>query len=48
MALRPHRRSLLAALALCCAPLSGCMWYSGQTWPEPMEIPAGELPNGDA
>lgn len=42
-----HRPALLA-LALCCAPLSGCIWYSGQTWPEPMDIPAGELPPGDS
>src|SRR5688572_12246861 len=47
MALRTHR-PLLLALALCCVPLSSCIWYSGQTWPEPMEIPGGELPPGDS
>jgi hypothetical protein len=47
MALLPHR-TLLAALALACAPLSSCIWYSGQTWPEPMEVSGAELPPGDS
>ncbi|HVS19201.1 MAG TPA: hypothetical protein VMT18_11420 [Planctomycetota bacterium] len=41
-------RLRFAAFALACAPLSGCLWYSGQTWPGPMEIPKGELPPGDS
>ena len=42
------RRLGLVALALCCAPLSGCLWYSGQTWPGPMGVPEGQLPPGDS
>lgn len=46
----PPRRSLrrLAALALCLCAAPGCIWYSGQTWPEPMDVPGGELPPGDS
>lgn len=41
-------RLRLCVLALACAPLPGCLWYSGQTWPGPMEISDGELPPGDS
>lgn len=42
------RKLLSLLLALSCAPLSGCIWYSGQTWPGPMELPSSELPPGDS